>query len=826
MIYRLFKSIKPTIVLLPVLATVFLCENANATIKPLILSDSSDHYQIALDQHLQLFVDRGASYFGNAVSSIEDVVGLKPFNPDIDNSKNFVWGYFDLDNQSAETVEWWINFGNNDYTTVLIGEKEYRTGYLVKGSEKPIVAGSYYVPVLIPRGEKQRVFFRIEKDFHRFNFNFTVDNTLYRIDNLWYKKLWAMWLQGIFFIMITYGLLIYLRLREKVYLFYSFYLLSTAIFYLFVDSFLREYIIPENPILSYVGVLFLYPSAIFYFHFLKNFIDLDKVHRLISKLINGTLYLTYFLTALAFTIYITGNEQFLEPVSQVLIISNATIALITLGYLGYTRNALGKFFILGSSFLLIAAIIDAVFWDSDLVYGSFTKLGLVIEICFFSLGLGERVRLMAKEKNYLQDKLIAELEESRNIIQQQKEELESKVRDRTSELASQNNALKQAKEEADAALRAKSDFLSIMSHEIRTPMNGVIGMTHILLDEIDDSQQQENLKSLKFSAENLLTLLNDILDYNKIDSGNVQLEKTDVNIRELVGAIHYQFEIRAREKGIRFHVDIDKEVPAWLSGDSARITQILMNLLSNAIKFTREGSVSLKISRESDTERFSNILFEVEDTGIGIPEDKQKIIFDQFTQASTDTSRKFGGTGLGLAIIKRLLELMGSEIKLESSRGMGSRFYFYLKLEHKRGSQQAVRNDSLAMIEKLKQLKILSVDDNEMNRVVLDRFLRKWEVSHHDTVESGDEAINLLIQRDYDLILLDLQMPDVDGYQVAEMIRTMEGAKYKNIPIIAISADIFANVESEIRKYGMNDFVSKPFDPQDLIETICKNISF
>ncbi|MEL6561829.1 MAG: 7TM diverse intracellular signaling domain-containing protein [Bacteroidota bacterium] len=354
------------------------------TAKPLVLEDSRSSY--LLEDYLILY---GGTDNFNLLSHAEKLVDNQQnlHIDSIDQTQKYLWGYFDIKNNSQKHLNWWINFCNNDYVTVLIEGETYKTGYLVKGSEKPIVAGSYYVPITLKSDQVQRVFFKIEKDFHDFNLNFRIDNEIERINSLWYKKLWAMALQGILLIMAMYGLLIYFRLKEKVYLFYSLYLISTSIFYLFVDSFLREYLIPELPTLSYLGVIALYPSAIFYFHFLKRFIDFKEVKQWLYLLINRTLYVSYFLTSAALITFLTGYEQYLEPLSQLFIVLNATIALVSLAYLAYTKNEMGKYFILGSSFLLISAIVDALLWDSELVWGSFTRLGLVIAISFCCISL-------------------------------------------------------------------------------------------------------------------------------------------------------------------------------------------------------------------------------------------------------------------------------------------------------------------------------------------------------------------------------------------------------------------------------------------------------
>lgn len=386
----------------------------------------------------------------------------------------------------------------------------------------------------------------------------------------------------------------------------------------------------------------------------------------------------------------------------------------------------------------------------------------------------------------------------------------------------------QAKQDAEEALKAKEVFLSTMSHEIRTPMNAVIGITHLLLQENPKPEQLENLNTLKFSSENLLTLINDILDYNKIEAGRLSFEEIDFNLREFINNVKQAFLYQAEEKGIELEFYVDHSVPNILIGDPIRLNQILTNLLGNAIKFTEKGFVVVKVklhkdqtSEEGSARNKKTISFSVKDTGIGIAPDKISKIFDRFTQADSDTTRRFGGTGLGLAITKYLVEHQGGEIGLNSEVNKGSEFYFHLdfevsKLKKLNGLVADNEGDTPS---NLINVDLLLVEDRKINRMVASRFLKKWGITV-DFAFNGLDAVEKVKLKKYDIILMDLLMPKMDGFEATRNIRKMES--YQNTPIIALSASTLNEEREKARKVKMNDFVAKPFNPNELYHKIMK----
>lgn len=391
--------------------------------------------------------------------------------------------------------------------------------------------------------------------------------------------------------------------------------------------------------------------------------------------------------------------------------------------------------------------------------------------------------------------------------------------------------LKKSKDKAVQATKAKSNFLACMSHEIRTPMNGLLGYIQLLKSTDLTAEQKEYLDDATNSFELLYNLINDILDFSKLEAGRVNLEKTNFNLKETIEDVINLSAYQAKSKNLEINLLINDDVPQIVLGDSLRLKQILINLLSNAIKFTNQGEITLKVALLKEMEgNLFDLCFDVIDTGIGIEKSKQKKIFDLFTQADDTTTRNYGGSGLGLSITKKLVNMMGGEIAVESVENKGSKFSFNVIFEKVTEVDSVVINDKFksdknAMINSLQNFDskiILVVDDSEMNRNLVVRILNK-NGFNCDTAQNGIEAVEAFKSKHYDLILMDCQMPDMDGYEATKKIRELENGDI--VPIVAITANTMNNEENLCYNSGMNEFLSKPIKIDILLETIYKHLS-
>jgi signal transduction histidine kinase len=373
----------------------------------------------------------------------------------------------------------------------------------------------------------------------------------------------------------------------------------------------------------------------------------------------------------------------------------------------------------------------------------------------------------------------------------------------------------EAKEDAEMAYKAKSDFLSSMSHELRTPLNGIIGSTNLLAHENISLSQKKYFDIIQYSSEHMLNLVNHILDFSKIEAGKLELDSNVFNMKEMAHRVADMFQNQVNSSDVEFIKEIDDDLDVSVVSDDLRLSQILHNFLSNAFKFTRRGKIVFKANCETKTSNSIAIYFSVTDTGIGIKEDVQKAIFESFTQADTGTSRKFGGTGLGLSICKQLAEKFGSQIYVSSVYGEGSVFSFRLLLNtkaihHKTEVEELASSDSL-----LSNIRILVAEDNPVNMLLVRNFLKRWKATIIE-VTNGEDAVIRHKQEDFDLILMDLEMPVMDGFTAIKEIRKLD----QKTPVLAFTAALYDNMLNDLVGRGFNDFIHKPFRPQDLLKKI------
>ncbi len=495
-------------------------------------------------------------------------------------------------------------------------------------------------------------------------------------------------------------------------------------------------------------------------------------------------------------------------------------------FVSFEIISLGDWNLMTSEILLCLSILSSVLFSSARRESGTTLSNLIVKNDSFD---DDQIDLNSSPL-----KEAKEISEHKRLIQVLERERKN-MADMQLQAARQTEEMRKSKDAADEANRAKSAFLAIVSHEIRTPMTGIMGMIRLLQDTQISKEQREYVTTIKDSGDAMLALLNDILDYEKIESGKMELEILNCDIRRLARTIHTLMSGHAASKNVDLILELDPSVPTWIKCDPTRLRQVLLNLLNNAIKFTTKGNVYLRLrnltSEELQKQGVYQLYFAVQDSGIGISPEQQKKLFMPFAQANTSISRKYGGTGLGLAICKRLIETMGGGISISSKEGEGSTFFFTLDLPageegkdegdvdpHHHGHSASGDQSQVTFS---KDLQVLIVDDNGINQKVVAGFVSKLGASY-ETAGSGQDALEALAKNRFDVILLDIELPDMNGMEVTNRIRNLNLPNKAGIPIVALTGNVADSDLIAYRHAGMNDFAAKPITLEALADMLAK----
>ena len=515
----------------------------------------------------------------------------------------------------------------------------------------------------------------------------------------------------------------------------------------------------------------------------------------------------------------------------------ATILLFLLVYLiraGMKRRELCRngweFIIAGFALLFFANVLDitdnfeslnrfVVIGDTAVQAFLEKIIGFLCGLLLLTIGLVRWIPTLTGVEN------IKSLNGELNNEINNRKKMEQRLRDTNSVLEKQTEFANSMAVQAELANRAKSEFLANISHEIRTPMNGIIGMTSLLQDTDLSDEQRDYTGIVHTCGEQLLKLINDILDFSKIEAEKLDIEVIDFDLRVAVEKTLDVLSYQAGEKGLKFSCVIDPETPLLLQGDPGRFRQVLVNLTNNAIKFTEAGEVTISVSLDSETDSRATIRCSVSDTGIGIADDRMDKLFQSFSQLDASTTRKYGGSGLGLAISKRLSELMGGQVGVKSEYGVGSTFWFTVVLDKQSGDAQEpsepIATGPPLSKERKGSVRILLAEDNPVNQNAAMHILQAKLGYKTDAVVNGLEVIESLTAQDYDLVLMDCQMPEMDGYEATRVIRAPNSSvRNHNIPIIAMTANAMKGDREKCLAAGMDDYIAKPVDPQDLADLI------
>ena len=727
--------------------------------------------------------------------SINDIIASKNLHFDPIKSDNLSLGFtssnywvsFSLENSTSNNNTYYLETARpvTDLANLYVVTKDsiikYQSGDQIPFNQRQVAHRSTVFKLQLEPNTVKDFYLELSSDGETINIPLNLyTETEFLIAN-YKQQLFLGLFYGILFLAGIVYLFFYSSLSNKTFLYYSCYVLSIALMQGALDGLIYQYIFTEAGYFNSKAVLITaLLSNLFLLKYCEHFLNIEKHLKVIKKIFNGI----YIAIAVLFVMTLVSpiTMEFVYPISNLNGLISLILILVAVFSLKLKKVKIDPFFSVGIFFLVIG-LLGFVMNNLSLLPNNFytlnsAKFGSGLEVIFLSLSMTNLIKKLRKEKE-----------------------------------ASQEVALTRTKEISEL----KSYFMSNMSHELRTPINAILGIVQSSIDD-KNSDIKEQYQTIKNASLSLLSNVNDILDFEKIESNQLRLNTNLFNPKTLITDINDNWRVEANKKGLNYVFDIDTEIPEMVEGDAERFIQIINNVLSNAVKFTLDGEVVFKLKCSCQPNGFNRFSIQISDTGIGMTNEVQQNVFDSFNQMRNNHKRQFGGIGLGLNIVKNLVTLFEGTIYIESEINNGTSVYIDIPLKVIEAQAEI---ETKTEENQEKDIQILVVEDNRLNQMVMKKLLSANLRFNYTIVENGQEALNELNTKAYDLVLMDLQMPIMDGYEATKAIREGKiNAFNKDIAIIAVTADAMPKTKDRVLEIGMNDYMTKPIDKNELFNKI------
>ncbi len=717
---------------------------------------------------------------------------LKTDNDDLGFTNHHFWAKFSLENTTNRPLEYYLETARPITDLAELYQVNSASGQIKKsisGDALPFFERSFQdrktiFKINLSPHEKADFYIHLKSDGETIKMPVQLRDTQSFIQEVSFEE----WFFGVFYGILLTAAIIYLfffvAMREQTFLYYSLYVVFIGLMQFALDGYFFKLIAPQSGWFNMHSVLiFAMIAGILLGKYSEVFLKVKQHNLFLYRAFNGV----YVLAALLILVIVFVPSAFAicYPLANVLGLFVLILIISSVAHLYWNKKPVDLFYSVGIVFLIMGFGIFILNNFGQVPNNFFTlnssKFGTGLEIIFLSLSMGNLIRNLKNEKEEFNRLALIRLEEMNEL---------------------------------------KSYFLSNISHELRTPLNAILNLTDSMLKESADEKFKQNCQVIKYSSHSLLSSVNDILDFSKIEKGELKLERVLFEPVKVLEHLKNNAAIRAKDQGLEFEFIKSDNIPEHLLGDVTRLVQIVNNVLSNALKFTAHGFVKFELDALIKPENKASLIIRISDSGIGISKEKMHSIYESFSQSSIDNKRKFGGLGLGLFIVKNLVDLKGGSIQIDSVENVGTHCKMVLDYDIAAVEQSPVIKQENQVFD-LGGKKILVVEDNAINQMVIKMIVKKWLNTEVKYANNGQEALEILKQESFDLILMDLQMPVMDGYEATIAIRNGQvGEKYKDIPIVAVTADVMETTKMRVKEIGMNHYLSKPLKNDALYEVV------